>query len=84
MQMIAEYPPIDQIPVTSAITAPEPNTVVRHGESLPIKGYAYSGAGRAIFRVDVSIDGGENWVLTRLTHPEKPTEYGKCASSDLA
>ena len=25
----------------------------------------------------VSIDGGENWTLAKLTHPETPTEYGR-------
>ncbi len=29
--------------------------------SLTVKGFAYSGGGRAIVRVDVSVDGGNTW-----------------------
>ena len=25
----------------------------------------------------MSLDGGKTWTLTKLTHPEKPTEYGR-------
>lgn len=34
--------------------------------SVPIKGYAYSGGGKMIIRVDVSIDGGKNWKTADL------------------
>lgn len=30
------------------------------------QGYAYSGGGRGIVRVDVSVDGGENWTTATL------------------
>lgn len=58
---IEALPPIDAVPVTSAITAPEPNTTVMPGGALLIKGYAYSGVGLAVIRVDVSVDGGNTW-----------------------
>jgi sulfite oxidase len=31
-----------------------------------VKGYAYSGGGRGIVRVDVSADGGETWTTAEL------------------
>uniref|UniRef100_A0A804PN41 Nitrate reductase [NAD(P)H] n=1 Tax=Zea mays TaxID=4577 RepID=A0A804PN41_MAIZE len=42
-----------------------------------IKGYAYSGGGRKVTRVEVTLDGGETWHVCSLDHPERPTKYGK-------
>ena len=42
---------------------------------LQVRGYCYTGGGRKVIRVEVSIDGGKTWTLSKLTHPEKPTEY---------
>jgi len=64
---IYELPPVDHVPITSAITAPEPGTVVSRGDTLTIAGYAYSGAGHAVIRVDVSIDGGRSWEQAEIT-----------------
>ena len=36
------------------------------GDTLALAGYAYSGAGRAVYRVDVSIDGGSTWQQATL------------------
>eukprot|EP00483_Globobulimina_turgida_P007135 UN07149 len=79
--MVREAPPIDIIPVTSAITAPDNESVVElvggrgDGESesqeMDIRGYAYSGGGRAIIRVDVSIDDGKTWNQAELTRATK-------------
>lgn len=66
-EMVAEYPPIDHIPVTSAVTHPEPGCKVIGGQTIELKGYAYSGAGRAIFRVDISVDNGKTWSQAELT-----------------
>jgi sulfite oxidase len=65
-EYIESLPPIDQVPVTSAVTAPEPISSVRPGSTLNLCGYAYSGSGLAIIRVDVSIDGGETWDQATL------------------
>ena len=35
-------------------------------DSMTVRGFAYSGGGKGIVRVDVSIDGGENWVDAEL------------------
>lgn len=39
------------------------------GATVGVAGYAWSGGGRGIARVDVSADGGETWVEARLQRP---------------
>ncbi|KAI3948289.1 hypothetical protein MKW92_004398 [Papaver armeniacum] len=60
-----------------------------HDEILPInaattqrvytlRGYAYSGGGKKVTRVETKqMDGGNSWYLCTLNHPEKPNKYGK-------
>ncbi|KAM7280380.1 hypothetical protein ACFE04_007514 [Oxalis oulophora] len=48
-------------PVQSVICSLEDVNVIKPGK-VKVKGYAVSGGGRGIERVDVSIDGGKNWV----------------------
>jgi len=60
-----KIPSLQEMPVQSAITHPENDTVIAPGPGI-IKGYAYSGGGRGIVRVDVSIDGGETWSTAKL------------------
>ena len=71
-------PAIQDYPVQSAICYPEQNStvMVKDGdECITIKGYAFSGGGRKITRVDVSIDGGTNWHPSELQHdPNKSGE----------
>ncbi|XP_024387212.1 nitrate reductase [NADH] [Physcomitrium patens] len=73
---------INQLNINSAISSPA------HGETLPVnfsslqepyivKGYAYSGGGRKVTRVEVSLDDGKSWTLCDVKHPEEPTRYGK-------
>ncbi|KAK2512364.1 hypothetical protein Q9966_016386 [Columba livia] len=59
-------PAIQELPVQSAITQPRPGAAVPAGE-LTVKGYAWSGGGREVVRVDVSLDGGRSWRVARLT-----------------
>jgi hypothetical protein len=47
------------------------------GQTYTMSGYCYSGGGRKVIRVEVSLDGGKTWTLTTLRHPETPTEYCK-------
>jgi sulfite oxidase len=42
------------------------------GETVPVQGFAWSGGGRGIVRVDVSGDGGDSWVTADLKHPGQP------------
>lgn len=73
---------INQLNINSAISTPA------HAATLPInfstlqepyivKGYAYSGGGRRVNRVEVTLDDGKTWRLCDLKHPEEPTRYGK-------
>ncbi len=53
----------------SIITSPSPQAPIKHGTGpLVITGLAWSGNG-AITGVDVSIDGGKNWIEARLAAP---------------
>jgi len=35
------------------------------------------GGGKKVTRVEVTLDGGETWLVCDLDHPEKPNKYGK-------
>mmetsp|Transcript_12330 Transcript_12330/g.11163 ORF Transcript_12330/g.11163 Transcript_12330/m.11163 type:complete len:516 (+) Transcript_12330:66-1613(+) len=59
-------PSLQEQPVQSVVTTPLPGAVWSAGEYQTIKGYAYSGGGRGIVRVDVSIDGGKSWKTAKL------------------
>nr|CAD2177980.1 unnamed protein product [Meloidogyne enterolobii] len=60
-------PSIQEYPVQSAICVPTPNTKIsRDTENIVVEGYAWSGGGRGIIRVEVSADGGENWKCAEL------------------
>lgn len=59
----ASAPPIYSLPVTSAICDPaHGDTVPVRNGSVEIRGYAYSGGGAKILRVDISPDCGKTWV----------------------
>ncbi|KAK8624177.1 hypothetical protein V6N13_065530 [Hibiscus sabdariffa] len=73
---------INELNINSVITTP------CHEEILPInswttqrpytlRGYAYSGGGRKVTRVEVTMDGGESWYVCTLDHPERANKYGK-------
>lgn len=57
--------------VKSVITAPSPEIPLRRGGRQMIKGIAWSGHG-SIKRVDISVDGGMNWITTRLDNQVLP------------
>ena len=64
-------PAIQDYPIQSAICYPERDSTVitKNGDdSITIKGYAFSGGGRRIARVDVSVDGGNTWHPSELKH----------------
>jgi sulfite oxidase len=63
---------IQQVPIISAICEPADMTELPEDvDWITIQGYAYSGGGRAIIRVDVSIDNGETWEEACLKPPKK-------------
>ncbi|KAJ4729459.1 sulfite oxidase [Melia azedarach] len=53
--------PLMDFPVQCVICSLEDVNVLKPGK-VKISGYAASGGGRGIERVDVSVDGGKNWV----------------------
>ncbi|KAG6907458.1 hypothetical protein DXG01_008842 [Tephrocybe rancida] len=52
---------IQQMPVSSAIITPEDKQVVIHDGKVTLRGWAYSGGGNWVQRVEVSADGGSVW-----------------------
>lgn len=68
-------PAIQELPVQSAITSPADGAAVERSDGeVSVRGYAWSGGGREVVRVDVSVDGGKTWHVARLTGagPEAP------------
>ncbi|KAJ1324521.1 sulfite oxidase [Microdochium nivale] len=61
----------------SSITA-APSVESLAGQIVQLEGYAYSGGGREIQRVDVSLDGGKTWDQARLVNDRK-LEHGNKA-----
>ncbi|XP_077339546.1 sulfite oxidase, mitochondrial [Lithobates pipiens] len=61
-------PSIQELPVQSAITEPKAGQTVTpdSDDKVTVKGYAWSGDGREIVRVDVSLDGGKTWNVAEL------------------
>lgn len=78
---LAEWPParLDQapisqtLPVQSMICNPPQNTILggKNCTAITLKGVAWSGAGKEVTRVDVSIDGGKTWTAAELYKPIK-------------
>jgi sulfite oxidase len=68
-------PPIQDVPVTSAICDPPGGSTLPPGvATVPVKGYAWAGGGRGIARVDVSADGGASWVVADVVQrPPDPS-----------
>ena len=69
-ELINKIAPIQEMPVQSCIT-----DVIRDKEknTLNINGFAWSGGGRGIIRVDISIDDGETWQMATLKEGSNQT-----------
>eukprot|EP01024_Parvocaulis_polyphysoides_P073498 TRINITY_DN945_c0_g1_i8.p2 TRINITY_DN945_c0_g1~~TRINITY_DN945_c0_g1_i8.p2 ORF type:complete len:504 (+),score=79.57 TRINITY_DN945_c0_g1_i8:141-1652(+) len=65
--------------INSTISRPAHDELVylEQNETYHMQGYAYSGGGRKINRVEVSLDDGKTWKLCDLKITEKPNDYGK-------
>jgi len=76
---LSHWPPkrLDQAPialfqpVTSLVCNPPQNSLMgaKDLSEITVKGVAWSGGGRGIERVDVSIDGGKSWTAAELYKP---------------
>ncbi len=64
---------INQLPINSTIVKPENGEVLKLNDAgkYTMKGYAYSGGGRKVTRVEVSFDGGLKWHLCGCSYPEE-------------
>lgn len=80
-----KYKSIQKMPITSAITRtglkPQPTQTPGHptnakDQIVEIEGYAYSGGGNEIQRVDISLDGGKTWDQARLLQEDMELERG--------
>jgi len=65
-------PSVQYLPVTSAFLQPSDDTVAECGETVSLSGYAFSGGGNGIIRVDISIDGGKNWAQAEIKNENDP------------
>ncbi|KIH64664.1 mo-co oxidoreductase dimerization domain protein [Ancylostoma duodenale] len=62
---------IQEYPIQSAFCIPPPGTKVERAEgTVDVAGYAWSGGGRGIIRVEVSGDGGKTWQSAELEQDE--------------
>jgi len=63
---------IQYFPVTSVICSPVEGTAVDGQRELTMKGYAMSGGGHGILRVDVTIDDGKTWHIATIQREPQP------------
>lgn len=56
---------VQEMPVQSSIVSPKNGATITL-DSVEVKGFAWSGGGRGIVRVDVSLDGGSTWATAEL------------------
>lgn len=70
----SKSPAIQNMPVTSAICVPQQgdNVKVDKDGCITIKGYAWSGGGNKIVRVDLTTDGGNQWYVAELDQEDAP------------
>ncbi|KAI2622227.1 hypothetical protein GGS26DRAFT_252005 [Hypomontagnella submonticulosa] len=45
-------------------------TLAGANESYRVRGYAYSGGGKRVTRVEITLDQGKTWMLANVTYPE--------------
>ncbi|CAJ0840863.1 5393_t:CDS:2 [Entrophospora sp. SA101] len=66
---------INELNINSAVVSPDHDETLsissfKSDSEYKLKGYAYSGGGRKVTRVEISLDDGKTWSLTDLEHPE--------------
>ncbi|XP_022993179.1 nitrate reductase [NADH]-like [Cucurbita maxima] len=73
---------IYEMNINSVITTPSHDEMLSINSqttqsTYTLRGYAYSGGGKKVTRVQVTLDGGETWKICNLEYHEKPNKYGK-------
>eukprot|EP00588_Corethron_pennatum_P032086 CAMPEP_0194349064 /NCGR_PEP_ID=MMETSP0171-20130528/106878_1 /TAXON_ID=218684 /ORGANISM="Corethron pennatum, Strain L29A3" /LENGTH=1006 /DNA_ID=CAMNT_0039116471 /DNA_START=78 /DNA_END=3098 /DNA_ORIENTATION=- len=70
----------NELNINSAISQPDHNETLNIqsgiGKDYELAGYAYTGGGRKITRVEITTNGGINWQTCELKRYEKETDYG--------
>ncbi|KAF0477190.1 nitrate reductase [Gigaspora margarita] len=72
---------INYLNINSVITSPAHNEYIllsnyfnnnnnNNNQMYTLKGYAYTGSGNKITRVEISLDDGKTWILAKLNQPE--------------
>ncbi|XP_011151999.1 probable sulfite oxidase, mitochondrial isoform X2 [Harpegnathos saltator] len=74
----SKSPAIQEMPVISAICSPQDaDTVEVKNGKIEVKGYAWSGGGRKIIRVDVTNNQGANWHTANLSEQDFQAKEGR-------
>lgn len=60
---------LSELSVNCVITSPQPGDQISN--EVLVKGYAITGGGRKIARVDVSTDGGDSWTTADITQGDQ-------------
>ncbi|KIZ05991.1 hypothetical protein MNEG_1964 [Monoraphidium neglectum] len=70
---------INELNINSAISRPWQDEVVPLATNRPyeMSGYAYTGGGRKVTRVEISLDDGATWKQAEIKRFEEPTSYGR-------
>eukprot|EP00339_Tiarina_fusa_P001393 CAMPEP_0117027762 /NCGR_PEP_ID=MMETSP0472-20121206/20256_1 /TAXON_ID=693140 ORGANISM="Tiarina fusus, Strain LIS" /NCGR_SAMPLE_ID=MMETSP0472 /ASSEMBLY_ACC=CAM_ASM_000603 /LENGTH=533 /DNA_ID=CAMNT_0004735083 /DNA_START=57 /DNA_END=1658 /DNA_ORIENTATION=- len=72
---------INELSLNSFICEPNHDDTIPIGpnidKTMVVSGYAHSGGGRKVTRVEVTSDKGVTWNLAEITRHEKPNPYGK-------
>jgi len=73
----------NELNINSAISYPKNEEVLELSEceTYDVQGYAYSGGGRKITRVEISLDCGYTWEFTELRHPEMEYSYAPATNN---
>lgn len=70
----------NELNINSVITRPNHNDTLNIAKNISKKyelaGYAYTGGGRKITRIEVTNDNGITWKVATIHRKEKPTKYG--------
>ncbi|XP_029044407.1 sulfite oxidase isoform X2 [Osmia bicornis bicornis] len=74
----SKAPAIQEMPVISAICKPEPLETVKVVDGkINVKGYAWSGGGRKVIRVDVTNDQGKTWYTANFHAEDTNAKKGR-------
>ena len=69
----------NDLSINSAIAKPDHDEVLKviPGKTYKCGGYCYTGGGRRITRIEVSLNSGALWGLAKINITEKPSRSGK-------